>query len=116
MISLLCPRLNSFFLFSYAGTFAVISLMVGAVVDKGHVAWQRQELQGAINDINTGHNITHPFVEEEVMTTALPGNGSGVNNMLRNKHLSELHSIKVGYAMAVTFAVGILQVNVRAQV
>ncbi|CAL1537496.1 unnamed protein product [Lymnaea stagnalis] len=98
------------------GTFAVVCLMVGAVVDKGHVAWQRQELQGAIHDINTGHNLTHSIEGEgvEVVTTPLPINISegspGFDQFFRTRPLSELDTIKVGYAMAVTFCVGILQV------
>ena len=43
----------------FSGTFAVISLMVGAVVDKGQVAWQRKELQGAMHDIELGINVSH---------------------------------------------------------
>ena len=53
-----------------SGTFAVVSLMVGAVVDKGHVAWQRQELRGAMLDIQSGHNITHGLGES---STTHPG-------------------------------------------
>lgn len=89
--------------------------MVGAVVDKGYVAWQRQELQGAIQDINTGHNLTHSIDGSVMVTTAAPGNNSsssaGFDSFFRTKHLTELEAIKVGYAMAVTFAVGLLQVR-----
>ncbi|XP_035825356.1 prestin [Aplysia californica] len=96
------------------GTFAVVSLMVGAVVDKGHVAWQRQELQGAIHDIEAGQNITHSI--GGVTTTLPPPAAVGEQNLtawdqiFRRQHISELEAIKVGYAMAVTFAVGLLQV------
>lgn len=97
------------------GTFAVVSLMVGAVVDKGHVAWQRKELQGAMLDIQAGHNITHGLKTD---TTSLPvetgarseNTSTGIfENIFRNRHLTELEEIKVGYAMAVTFTVGLLQ-------
>lgn len=99
----------------HPGTFAVVSLMVGAVVDKGHIAWQRQELQGAMDDIRTGHNITHSIGDEGMITTASPynENHTAYSQNSRTQHQSELDSIKLGYAMAVTFAVGVLQVNLN---
>uniref|UniRef100_A0A2C9JCX2 STAS domain-containing protein n=1 Tax=Biomphalaria glabrata TaxID=6526 RepID=A0A2C9JCX2_BIOGL len=97
------------------GTFAVVSLMIGSVVDKGHVAWQRHELQGAIQDISTGHNITHSLQEPDPASTSLGATNlssasPGFDNFFRTRPLSELDMVKVGYAMAVTFCVGILQV------
>ncbi|GFR77833.1 solute carrier family 26 member 6-like [Elysia marginata] len=103
------------------GTFAVVSLMVGAVVDKGHVAWQRKELQGAMLDIQSGHNISHRLDEASTLepghldTADATGGHDNVSagiweTIFRTRHLSELEEIKVGYAMAVTFTVGLLQV------
>ncbi|KAK6177022.1 hypothetical protein SNE40_015212 [Patella caerulea] len=76
------------------GTFAVISLMVGAVVDKGHVAYQKLEL---LHVEAMAANLTsdHPMLN----TTFLDG----------KNHLEKLEEIKVSYAMSVTFAVGALQ-------
>lgn len=77
------------------GTFAVVSLMVGAVVDDGHVAWERKQT----HDILHGNNVT-----------ALPAtNGTGSWPISSNAKL-ELEDIKVAYAMSVTFAVGVLQI------
>ncbi|KAK3730766.1 hypothetical protein RRG08_015683 [Elysia crispata] len=103
------------------GTFAVVSLMVGAVVDKGHVAWQRKELKGAMRDFQSGHNLTHSFGEGSTLQPEYLGAGGGSfgdnssaahgiwENIFRTRHLSELEEIQVGYAMAVTFTVGVLQ-------
>lgn len=77
--------------------------MVGAVVDKGHVAWQREELQKALQNISMGNIVTYTGEDEDIANT---NNHSG-----SNEHLLELESIKLGYAMAVTFAVGIFQVG-----
>ncbi|KAH9504783.1 hypothetical protein Btru_061948 [Bulinus truncatus] len=90
--------------------------MVGTVVDKGYVIWQRQELQGVIQDISTGHNISHSLEQVEMRSTTLsPSNYSsasaGFDNFFRTRPLSEVDSIKVGYAMAVTFCVGIIQIT-----
>ncbi|CAG5134604.1 unnamed protein product, partial [Candidula unifasciata] len=69
-----------------------------------------------INDIRTGHNITHSIGDEGMLTTTAPHNENltSLTQMLRNQHMSQLDSIKVGYAMAVTFAVGVLQVFLGA--
>ncbi|GFO43881.1 sulfate transporter-like [Plakobranchus ocellatus] len=96
------------------GTFAVVSLMVGAVVDKGHVAWQRHELQTAIHDINLGHNLSHNLDAARPSPPPTSDNGSNQHSVwesiFRSRQLSELEQIKVSYAMAVTFTVGLLQV------
>ncbi|BFZ10678.1 hypothetical protein BsWGS_13717 [Bradybaena similaris] len=91
------------------GTFAVITMMIGSVVDKGHVAWQQGELQGAISDLNSGHNITHVLGDEDTSTLD-SDNQTDSKSTYRSEHLMELASLKVGYAMAVTFAVGVLQI------
>ncbi|XP_041347224.1 solute carrier family 26 member 6-like [Gigantopelta aegis] len=70
------------------GTFAVISLMVGAVVDKGTVAWKRQDLAQV-------HNVT---------SQSMLGNMT-----LLEYHEERLEYIKVSYAMSVTLAVGGMQ-------
>ncbi|XP_059150596.1 prestin-like [Physella acuta] len=77
------------------GTFAVVCLMVGGSCG--------QRLRRLAAPGTPG-----------VVTTAAPATNSsasaGFDNFFRTKHLTELESIKVGYAMAVTFAVGLLQV------
>ncbi|XP_070193359.1 prestin-like [Littorina saxatilis] len=80
------------------GTFAVVSLMVGAVVEDGHVAWERQQSQSILQNVSAG----------------LPaqGNLTGTGGILPADPtgLSELEHIKVSYAMSVTFAVGVMQI------
>ena len=89
-LGIICYNSSSFihWLLFCSGTFAVISLMVGAVVDKGTVSWKRQELAHA-------HNMTSL---------------SMLSNMTAY-HEERLESIKVAYAMSVTFAVGGMQVG-----
>ena len=90
--------------------------MVGAVVDKGYVAWQRQELRGAFHDMQEGgHNISNPLELVDVTVPPLEpaaNESFGVwEHIFRQQHQTELESIKVGYALAVTFCVGMLQVS-----
>ncbi|KAK7490012.1 hypothetical protein BaRGS_00018712 [Batillaria attramentaria] len=81
------------------GTFAVVSLMVGAVVDEGHVAWERQQTQKGMD-----------FFQGQNLTSSLPTINETGSWLTNTKARSELESIKVAYAMSVTFAVGVLQI------
>ncbi|XP_071083395.1 prestin-like [Haliotis cracherodii] len=74
------------------GTFAVVSLMVGAVVDRGYVRFRREEL------LHPNNNMSLILIE------------ANVTSPVYQKHMEDLDEIKVAYAMSVTFAVGIMQV------
>lgn len=82
------------------GTFAVVSLMIGAVVQNGHVAWERQRSENLLHNVTSGTlgvNLTfNPSVTS-------PSVGFDAER-------AELEEIKVSYAMSVTFAVGVMQI------
>ncbi|XP_076469168.1 solute carrier family 26 member 6-like [Babylonia areolata] len=90
------------------GTFAVVSLMVGAVVEDGHVAWERQQSEVLMQ------NDTSSLITTENLTVTGQGQGQGVTSATDPGLLpgaeNELEQIKVAYAMSVTFAVGVMQI------
>ncbi|XP_025107910.1 solute carrier family 26 member 10-like isoform X2 [Pomacea canaliculata] len=94
------------------GTFAVVSLMIGAVVDEGQMAWGGQRQQQP-PPLSAALNVSSSLYNSNVSRSDLPGVGvgsAGGQPLAFDGGKSELEAIKVSYAMSATFAVGVLQI------
>jgi len=95
-------------LFRYLGTFAVISLMVGQVVNRGYQSHVGLKVLSEGNSTYTpGIQVTHTGVHLTNATLAA-----------MNPHIEPLvhqagyaNPVKLGHALSLTFVVGVVQVN-----
>ncbi|KAL8602849.1 hypothetical protein ACOMHN_056343 [Nucella lapillus] len=94
------------------GTFAVVSLMVGAVVEDGHVAWERQQTEILLKNETALHALQNGTAGGGGgVTGGVGANPQGAGGGLGPVGgLTELETIKVAYALSVTFAVGVMQI------
>ena len=91
-----------------SGTFAVACLMIGTTVQKGFDKWGGGAGSVLIADNSTSLNTT-----ALLNTSALVNGTGGVPVVAENEEemmSAEELSVRLGYAMSLTFMVGIIQV------